>query len=355
MLILHDRRTVNIARNIPIKGIIDQIVFRCRRKILHASHNICNAHHMIINDIRKVIGREAIALDQDLFIQCFIFNCNMSEDLVIKRSCSFGRNCLTNDKSIALSNSCFTFCRCKKLAWIIILERFTACFLQLSLCIDHIFIAEAVMSAAFSNQFLGVLHINAALDSFRLHIRTILSADIRSFIMFQVASLQCFINNICCTFNQTSLISILDSQDKYSVWIFFRNQICIESRTKVPNMHIASRTWCKSCSNSHIFFTPLPVQFYSQLGLKTTPIKHPFMLSISYYVIKTSCNAYLFRYNKHCLLGYSQAVRQLALNQSFREFESLYPSLISISAKFYWKLRTFLRLHQEEWVNFIAL
>ena len=28
------------------------------------------------------------------------------------------------------------------------------------------------------------------------------------------------------------------------------------------------------------------------------------------------------------LLGYSQAVRQLALNQPFREFESLYPSLI---------------------------
>ena len=28
-------------------------------------------------------------------------------------------------------------------------------------------------------------------------------------------------------------------------------------------------------------------------------------------------------------LGYSQAVRQLALNQSFREFESLYPSHVT--------------------------
>ncbi len=28
-------------------------------------------------------------------------------------------------------------------------------------------------------------------------------------------------------------------------------------------------------------------------------------------------------------LGYSQAVRQLALNQSFREFESLYPSHVN--------------------------
>ena len=64
--------------------------------------------HVVIDDIRKVIGREAIALDQDLFIQSFILNGNVSKDFIIERSCAGRRNCLTDDKLITLGNSCLT-------------------------------------------------------------------------------------------------------------------------------------------------------------------------------------------------------------------------------------------------------
>ena len=63
---------------------------------------------MVINDIGKVVGRETITLDQDLFIQRLIVDGDVTEYFIIKRRCTGFRNRLTNDKLLAIGNACFS-------------------------------------------------------------------------------------------------------------------------------------------------------------------------------------------------------------------------------------------------------
>ena len=62
MLVLHDRRQVNVLRDVPAERLIDQVVLRCRRQIFVAAHDVRDVHHVIVNDIGEVVRRESVGL-----------------------------------------------------------------------------------------------------------------------------------------------------------------------------------------------------------------------------------------------------------------------------------------------------
>jgi len=166
----------------------------------------------------------------------------MSENLIFKRGGSCQRDVLPDHIAAAAGQFLFNLLLGIEFAGIVIFERFTAGFLQFSLGIDLILIAEAVMGAAKNYQFFRIFHVNAGFHAVGLDIRTDRAADIRAFIMIQMALFQSFIDNIRSAFDKTPLVRIFNAEDKYSVRVLFGHKIGIKRRPQVADMHIAGRT-----------------------------------------------------------------------------------------------------------------
>ena len=60
MLLICDRRTMHIHRDLPAEGIVKTIIFRRGRQILISSDNVCDPHEVIVHYVCKVICREAV-------------------------------------------------------------------------------------------------------------------------------------------------------------------------------------------------------------------------------------------------------------------------------------------------------
>ena len=88
---------MNISRNFPAKILIEKIIFWCRRQILTTSYNMSNIHSMVINNISEVVCRETIRFYKNLVLKLRIFNCNSSENSVLKGSAALKWHFLTNN------------------------------------------------------------------------------------------------------------------------------------------------------------------------------------------------------------------------------------------------------------------
>ena len=61
----HDGGQVDIGGNIPAQRLIQVVVTGRGGKILHAAHNMGDAHEMVIDDVGKVVGGHTVLLDQN--------------------------------------------------------------------------------------------------------------------------------------------------------------------------------------------------------------------------------------------------------------------------------------------------
>ena len=60
LAIAHDRRAVDIGRDVPAEGFVEKIVLGRRGKILAAAYDVGNAHEMVVDDICKVIRGKTV-------------------------------------------------------------------------------------------------------------------------------------------------------------------------------------------------------------------------------------------------------------------------------------------------------
>ena len=257
MLVLHDRRAVDIAGNLPSECFVDEVVFRCRGQVFHTAHDIGDAHQMVVDDIGEVIGREAVAFEQNLLVERFVVDRDRSEHFVIEGCLSF-RDRLADDIGFAGSDAFLTLFRCQLFARIVIFEAVAFGF---ALFLQAFLVAEAVMSAAAGDQLFGIFFVKTAFDTLGLYIRTVCAADVRTLVMVQTAGFQRIVNNICCTFDKTSLVGILDTENIDTLGIFSCDKIGIQGSAQIADMHISGRTRCESCSDRHCFTPFFPVNF----------------------------------------------------------------------------------------------
>ena len=107
--------------------------------------------------------------------------------------------------------------------------------------------AEAVVGVTGLDQLLRVGQVNIA--AFALDIWAAAAADVGALVVLEAHLLQRAVNDIHSALYQTLLIGILDAQDKIPAHRF-GNQVFIQRRTQVPDVHEAGRAGRKSCSDS---------------------------------------------------------------------------------------------------------
>ena len=63
VLFIGNQRAMHINRHFPSKRIVKAVILRRRRKILVTPDNMRNSHQMVIDHIRKIIGRISVGLN----------------------------------------------------------------------------------------------------------------------------------------------------------------------------------------------------------------------------------------------------------------------------------------------------
>ena len=106
------------------------------------------------------------------------------------------------------------------------------------------------MRAAQINQFVSIFGINSF--ALGLNIRSVIAADVRSFVPVHPNPFECGINDIRSALNIAFLVGIFNTEDKISARCL-GYQILIERRSQVADVHISGRAGRESGSYFHHF------------------------------------------------------------------------------------------------------
>ena len=203
-----------------------------------------HAHQMVVDDIGKVIGREAVRLDQDHVVKLGIFHRDVPVDIVVERRRSLERDIEADD----MRNACL-----KLLLDLLLRQMQTVLVIAADLLaanlrperIEPLLRAEAVIRLALFDQLLGIFLIDALSAALGLDIRSDAAVLVRALVIFDAGILQCLVDNVYCTFDEPLLIGVLDAEHKRASRMLC-DQIRIKSCAKIADMHSACRTRCKS-------------------------------------------------------------------------------------------------------------
>src|SRR5699024_7336502 len=64
--VLHDGRAVDVGRDLPAEGLIQQVVLGGGGQVFAAADDVGDAHQVIVHHVGKVVGGHAVGLDEDL-------------------------------------------------------------------------------------------------------------------------------------------------------------------------------------------------------------------------------------------------------------------------------------------------
>ena len=213
---------------------------------------------MIVYNIRKIICWITICLDQDHIIKFCIIYLNIAVNGIMKGRCSLCRIVLTNNVRNPCVKLCLNFFFGKMQTMLIIFCNFLAifCFTGCSQLFQTLFRTEAVISLSFFHQLFSIVQVHTCLHTFTLHIWTITTIFVWSFIVLQSGKFHCIINDIQRFRHKTLLIGIFNTKHKRSMFMAC-DQILIQCGSQITYMHASCWTRCKSCSYlAHSFLPP---------------------------------------------------------------------------------------------------
>ncbi len=227
---------MNIFRNFPAKGFIEQIVFWSGRQIFTAPDHRIDLHQMIVHYIGKIIGGHSIRFQKDPVIQGAVFHRNGSKQLILKSSGAGFGNFLADDIGLPCLQSALHLFP-GQIPAMAVIPKCTVMPCGLPKAVQTFLRTKTIIRSAKLHQLSGIFLINGL--PFRLNIWTIWAADIRPLIMLYTYQLQGMVNQLHSTLDKTILIRIFDAENEFAM-ILSGNQISIQSRSQASDMKIAS-------------------------------------------------------------------------------------------------------------------
>ena len=171
-----------------------------------------DAHQVIIDDIGKVISRQAVLLDQHVVIKRRAFRLNMAEEKVVKGGDSLCRDVLADHAGFAGLHSAPGFLARDAEAVLVILKCFSPRGGSLTPLLQLLLGAKAGIgvSGFYQLEGIGQIHVLAL----GLDIGAVFAADIRAFIIIQSCRAQRIINQLHSARHFTLLISVFNAKDE---------------------------------------------------------------------------------------------------------------------------------------------
>ena len=192
-----------------------------------------DAHEMVVDDVGKVVGRHAIAFDEDLIFQGVIINGDVAMDDIEVGSGAGEGHFLTDDKGFAFGQVFVDDFLWKVAAGTVIAAKS-------AFGMFFIWVAEATISMAFFDEFIGIFLID--FHAFTLDVWTAVTTDVRSFIRDDMGCGQCPVDEVNGIRYIAFTIGIFNPQDEISL-VGFGKEIGVEGSPEIADMHVARRAW----------------------------------------------------------------------------------------------------------------
>ena len=230
--VAHDRRAVDIGRDLPAEGFVEQVIFWRGGEIFAAADDVCNAHQVVVDDVGEVVGGQAVGLQENLILHLLVLDRNVAEGGVVERGAAFVRDALPDDIWLPCCDAALCLFERKITAGADVLFDLLALFSGFFVG----FLAEAVIRAAPFHEQVSIFAEQAA--PLGLDIRADRAADVRAFVMVESTFGQRLIDDIDRAVHQAALIGVLDAEDERAV-VAAGDQPSIERRAQIADVHVA--------------------------------------------------------------------------------------------------------------------
>ena len=211
-------------------------------EVLAAPDHVCDAHQMVVDDVGKVVGGQAIGFDKHLVVQGVVVHGDVAEHSVGEGGGSTGGNLLADDMRHAGSHTGPGLIQAQGAAGIGGTLKAAVVLLTL------VFFAEAVVGVAPLHQQLGVFAIGV--PALGLNIGSHGAANIRALVPGQAALPEGLVDDLGGALHQALLVGVLNAQDKGAVLVP-GDEPGVEGGAQVSNVHIAGwgrgRSGCGPC------------------------------------------------------------------------------------------------------------
>ena len=188
---------------------------------------------MIVHDVRKVVGREPVALDEHLVVEIGVRRGDVAEDLVVERCFPLVGDLLADDPRHTGVETALHLFRGKLAAGVVPAGEVAGILLGLGL------VAEAVIGVATLHEALCVGEVGVA--PLGLDVGADRTADVGTFVVVQAAVAQRFIYDFDRALYLTGLVGVLDAEQELAVRVA-GDAPGIERRAQIADVHIPRRT-----------------------------------------------------------------------------------------------------------------
>ena len=189
-----------------------------------------DAHEVVIHHVCKVVGGQAVALDEHLVVQALVLHGDVAEDLVVEGGGSLMGDALADNIGLPFGGEAVGLLPAHAAAGVVPAVEFAAVLLGLGL------LAEAAVGVAALHQQLGVFLIEG--PALGLDVGGDGSADVRALVMLQVALGHGLVDHIHRALHQAALVGVLNAQDELALAVS-GDKIGIERRAQVADVHVA--------------------------------------------------------------------------------------------------------------------
>ena len=189
-----------------------------------------DAHQVIVKDVGKVVGGQAVPLQQHLIVQRAVFHGDVAKHGVVERGGALLGDALADDVRFARLHAAQSVFQRQVAAGIVGAVKVAGVLLGGAL------LAEAVVSAAFFHQQAGVFAVGV--PALRLDVRRHGAAHIGTLVVGQMALGHGAVDDVGSALHQPPLVGILDAEDKRAA-VRAGDEPGVQRGAQVADVHVA--------------------------------------------------------------------------------------------------------------------
>ncbi|GBD19556.1 hypothetical protein HRbin27_02063 [bacterium HR27] len=236
-------------RHLPAESTIELGMERRRRDPLFRPQDVRDLHGVIVDDVRQMVGREAVRLEQDEVLQQPVLVGDLAAQEVDDRRLPLERHLEADDRWLAACQARFHLLRRQGAAVPVVAGWFAARPLLLAHPLEPLRRAEAVVGVAVLDQPAGMLLVER--QALALDVRPVGPTDIRPLVPLQTEPLQPLDDPFDALSDQPGLVRVLDAQDEGTA-VLPREEPVEERRPRPTHVQVTGRARCEA--DTHTLF-----------------------------------------------------------------------------------------------------
>ena len=211
LILTHKKGKVNVNGSLPSVCVVEKSILGSRCEIFRTTYYVSNAHKMVVDNVAEVVCGISVSLHKDLVLKLGVVHRDLAENRVNVACSTLKRHLLSDNEGHTCSEVSLNLFLRELAAMSVI----SACSILLVKLFKALLCAEAVVSVAHLNELLCILHIYFL--TLGLNVGTVIASNVGTFIPVEACHLECGLNNVGCTLNESFSIGIFNSENKVTV------------------------------------------------------------------------------------------------------------------------------------------